>query len=73
MTKKLSMKEHQVYMDGSNGPFRCDNCEYYVGKNSCNEEHIISLAKKGKFGLTVNGDLTAHVTPSSCSDYFHPK
>lgn len=73
MPKKLSTKEHKVYLPGTSGPFRCDHCEYYIGKNSCNQENIIAFAKKGTFDLKMNHDLTAHVDPNGCSDYFERK
>lgn len=29
-------KESVVYMDGDQGPFRCDHCEYFIPPNACN-------------------------------------
>jgi hypothetical protein len=63
---------HQVYMPGSKGPFRCDNCEYYISKNTCNQSKIINYAKKGMFGLTMIGE-NARVDPNGCSDEFKRK
>lgn len=59
-------------MPASEGPFRCDNCEYYISKNSCNNEHIVQLAKRGRFGLSMNGE-NAKVDPNGCSDEFEKK
>ncbi len=28
-------KSMVVYMDGDQGPFRCDNCEYFSSPNAC--------------------------------------
>ncbi len=67
-----SVNDHQVYMGGKAGPFRCDHCEYYVGANACNNRQIIRLASQRSFGLTMHGAL-ARVDPGGCSDYFDPK
>lgn len=66
-------KNHKVYMDGKKGPFKCSNCEYYVARNSCNQEDIIKLAKQGEFGLSMNKNDLAQVDPNGCSDYFEPQ
>ena len=65
---KISLVEHQVYMNGKQGPFKCKNCSYY-SNHSCNQDNIVALAKEGKFGLRLNGDV-ATVDPEGCSDYF---
>ena len=70
--KKLTLKGHQAYMDASQGPFRCDNCEYYPTANTCNNKKVISWAERGLYGLTMNGS-NARVEPGSCSDEFKRK
>ena len=70
---KLNLTEKQkIYMSGSEGPFKCGNCEYYIANNACNETHIIALAKDGKFGLSMNGPH-AKVDPNGCSDYYEKR
>ncbi len=66
-----SASDHQVYMGGKSGPFRCDHCEYYEAANRCNNGHIIQLANQRQFGLTMMGAF-ARVEPGGCSDYFEP-
>ena len=65
--------EHSVYMNGNNGPFKCSNCEYYTGPNTCEQENIIELAGEGKFGLSLDKNGNARVDPDGCSDYFEPQ
>lgn len=69
---KISLNDHSIYLSGEHGPFRCDNCEYYVKSNRCKNRHIISWAKQGKFGLKM-ADTLAVVEPDGCSDYFEKK
>lgn len=63
---------HKVYMPGKKGPFKCSNCEYYNGINSCNQPEIMRLARLGWYGLSMNGKF-AKVDPEGCSDYYEPK
>ena len=70
---KISLKEHKVYMSGDEGPFRCNNCEYYPMAGNCNQKDIIKLAQSGKFGLSLLGNGNAKVDPDGCSDYFEAK
>lgn len=69
---ETKMTDHSVYMSGKNGPFRCDNCEYYEVPNKCTQVNIIELARKKQFGLKMNGKYAA-VDAAGCSDYFEPK
>jgi hypothetical protein len=68
---KITTRKHQAYMSGKEGPFRCDNCEYYVS-SSCNNKTVISWAKQGLYGLSLVGEL-AKVDPEGCSDEFKKK
>lgn len=73
MAKSIITKQHQVYMSGDNGPFKCSNCEYYVADNTCDQKDIIKLAGEGKFGLSLQESGNAEVDPDGCSDYFEPR
>ena len=59
-------------MPGKEGPFRCDNCKYYPSANTCNNKRIIELAKEGKFGLSMKGEM-ARVEPDGCSDEYEKR
>jgi len=70
---KIKISEHQAYMPGTEGPFKCKNCEYYAGTNACNNDKIISYAENEKFGLKLNPSGLAVVDPNGCSDEFKKK
>ena len=70
---KITTKEHQAYMPGSQGPFRCDHCEYFSGTNRCNNKKIVAYAINHKFGLELESAGFAKVDPAGCSDEFKKK
>ena len=49
---------------GSKGPFRCDNCEYSVGGNACNQEDMKRYSKQPKWP-----DGTIKVDGPDCCEY----
>lgn len=53
-------KAHSVYLPAKEGPFRCDNCEYFREPNSCTNKYIIK----------VHGPS---VEPGGCCDLFEKK
>jgi hypothetical protein len=63
---------HHIYMPESDGPFRCDHCEYYPQRDRCNNRIIFGYAERGERGLSkdmIVGNLVK-VQPGSCSDEF---
>jgi hypothetical protein len=70
---KIKISEHQAYMSSKNGPFRCDNCEYYVEPRACNNDKVMGWARDGKYGLSLNSNELAVVDPGGCSDEFKKK
>ena len=57
--------DHQVYMPSTEGPFRCDHCNYYQAVGQCTHPKIIQL-------LGAGADGAAAVDPGGCSDYYEP-
>ena len=52
---------HPIYLDESEGPFRCDRCTFAnADATRCSHPEIIKLR---------NGIIT----PASCSDFFHKR
>lgn len=67
-------KEHQGYLPGDEGPFRCDHCEYYSGQNRCRNTAVIQWAKEHRFGLKCDeASGKAVVQPDGCCDFFEKK
>lgn len=56
----MTVPKHDVYQAADQGPFRCDNCEYFSTPNKCSNPEIVKL----------RGGM---VEPGACCDYFENK
>lgn len=52
------------YLPPSEGPFSCDNCEYYVNPNNCSRPEV--LKELGD----PDGDGYADVEPKGCCNFY---
>jgi len=55
--------QNPFYMGPKEGPFKCENCEYYSDPNKCYKEEMIKHQKADEF---------AKVEPEGCCNYFEP-
>lgn len=53
-----------VYMGPDQGPFECDNCQYFTAPSLCAKEEVVQ-----ELGM-VNGQPVAQVDPKGCCNYF---
>ncbi len=53
----MEVSPHDIYAPASEGPFRCDHCEYFKAPTTCTKPEIIRL-RQGK------------VQAGACCDYF---
>jgi hypothetical protein len=51
------------YMGPDQGPFECDNCEYYHDPSQCEKQEVIAELGPGQTGM-------APVDAKGCCDYF---
>lgn len=69
---KEELAEHEGFLRGkTDGPFRCDHCQYYIaGRGVCQHVIVVGWAKEHKYGLELVDKKYAKVNPDDCSDYF---
>ncbi len=69
------MNGHSVFLRAEKGPFKCDNCEYYMkGDYACYNKNLIRDVKartKGTEKLKINpAGHVAEINRGDCCDYF---
>lgn len=53
------------YQPPSQGPFRCDNCEYFSGGYKCNKPQVVK-----ELGAIPGFPDKAKVEPDGCCNFF---
>lgn len=76
-TQGISYPEsHNIIARAKDGPFHCQNCEYWNKKaTSCSEAHIVEVAKnpQNRYGVSIVFGHAHPLKADDCCDFFEKK
>lgn len=65
--------DHEPFLPAEDGPFECDDCQFFTGPNQCHQPNMIQLYGPADPGADYTSGPDGQVSEKACCDWFHNK